>query len=109
MGVKVVTFFSYLSRSGKELGKRWTIVKEGLCAEILDELNGKQKTIGQYMKLCRLKKEMPRTQLERLSGVATNCIRSYEKDYNYPSLMNLIAIADALNVSIDELIGRSRK
>ena len=43
------------------------------------------------------------------SGIGIGLIRSYEDDKTYVGLMNLISIADALDVSIDELIGRSRK
>ena len=103
MGVSVKTFYAYLSPTGIAREKRWEIIKEGLCGE-LSEPN----TIGQYMQMCRLKKGMRITKLSRLTGIAKNLLRAYEDDKTFAGLMNLISIADVLNVSIDELIGRSK-
>ena len=63
-------------------------------------------TIGQAMKRCRTDKKLLQRELSILSNVPLNSIRQYEEDKVLPGLFNLIAIADALNVSIDELIGR---
>lgn len=104
MGVVKGTFYSYLTPSGKARRNRWTVVKSGLGGEF-----SKPKTIGQYMRMCRLKKGMRLTTLSEKSGIGIGLIRSYEDDKTYVGLMNLISIADALDVSIDELIGRSRK
>jgi DNA-binding Xre family transcriptional regulator len=107
MGVAISTFYSYLSPSRKWRGNRWVVIKDGLG--LVDDENCEPKTIGQHMRMCRIKKKMKATQLERLTGISTCQIKLYESDKTYAGLMNLISIADALNVSIDELIGRSRK
>ena len=104
MGVTVKTFHGYLTPSGKAREKRWTIVSEGLGYDLFEP-----KTMGQYMRRCRLKKGLRITQLQELTGIHATLIKGYENDRVYAGVMNLISIADALDVSIDELIGRSRK
>ncbi len=109
MCVSVGTFHCYLSPSGKVRENRWLIVKEGKCVELCEPIDTRRKTIGEYMKMCRREKGFTQNKLAELSGVTRDNIRRYEEDKNYPSIMNVICIADALDVSIDELIGRSRK
>lgn len=111
MGVVVSTFYSYLSPSRKWRGERWTVIKDEKCEEFkeLSEVPFEPKTIGQHMRMCRLNKKMKITTLSEMTGIAKGMISYYETDKTYAGLMNLISIADALDVSIDELIGRSRK
>lgn len=45
--------------------------------------------------------------LGQMSGVHPNTISNYELGKNSPSLVNVIALADALGISIDEYIGRT--
>lgn len=60
MGVVKGTFYSYLTPSGKARRNRWTVVKSGLGGEFSEP-----KTIGQYMRMCRLKKGMRLTTLRK--------------------------------------------
>lgn len=46
--------------------------------------------------------------LARKAGMPTSAISHYESGRRSPSLDNLVQIADALDVSIDLLLGRSR-
>lgn len=45
-------------------------------------------------------------QVARATGCAVNSIWSYERDLVNPSIQACIKIADYLNVSLDELVGR---
>lgn len=65
------------------------------------------KTIGQSMRFARLNAKMSIKELEKLSGIKANTLYCYENDSVTPSLLNLVSIADALNISLDKLIGRS--
>ena len=104
MGIEKHTFYSYLTPSGKARRSRWVVVKGGLDGEPCEP-----KTIGQFMRTCRLKKGMQITKLSEMTGISKGLINFYESDKTYAGLMNLISIADALDVSLDELIGRKRK
>lgn len=64
-------------------------------------------TIGEAMKKARLKKGYSRTQLSVKARTATQNIFQWETGKAYPSIINLIPIADALNISLDELVGRT--
>ena len=48
-------------------------------------------------------------ELSELTGITKGSIGYYERDKVAPGLFNLITIADALEVSLDELIGREFK
>ena len=109
IGVALGTFYAYLTPSGKSREHRWTIIKEGRCADFHDDPSIAPKTMGQHMTLCRLKRGLTRPQLAKLSGVHSTNIRNYETDTAFPTITSVISIADALNVSIDELIGRKVK
>ena len=76
MGVVVSTFYSYLSPSRKWRGERWTVIKEEKCEEFkeLSEVPCEPKTIGQHMRMCRLKRKMKITTLSEKSGIATGMI-----------------------------------
>ena len=63
-------------------------------------------TIGKSMKRIRKSRNLLQHELSEISNVSLSSIRNYEEDKVLPGLFNLIDIADALNVSIDELIGR---
>ena len=62
-------------------------------------------TIGEHMTVAREKHGLTRPQLGRKAGVATECIGKYERDENFPGLLNLLSLADALGISIDEYVG----
>lgn len=65
------------------------------------------KTIGQSIKEVRKSRKLKQYQLADLIGVKHQSISEYERDIVTPSLMSAISIADALDVSLDELIGRN--
>ena len=54
----------------------------------------------------RVKRGLTQDQLAALSRVPRICISRYESGKYYPSLSNAMKLAKALDVSIDELIGR---
>lgn len=105
MGVKINTFHAYLTPSAIER-KRWTIIKEGKCVEFHEDHDTTRKTIGQAMRICRQKRGYSKMELATKTGIHVSNIKSYENDTAYPRITTVIDIADALNVSIDELIGR---
>ncbi len=51
-------------------------------------------------------KGMSQADICRLTGISTALMSNYVKGKASPSLSNAVAIADALNVSLDELAGR---
>lgn len=67
------------------------------------------KTIGESMREARLKKSLSAGQLQQMSGVLVQTIYNYERNITYPTALNLVSIADALDISLDELVGRVRK
>lgn len=61
--------------------------------------------ISYHMRLTRMDIGMSREELEERSGVSCRTIQSYETGKSFPGILNLIALADALGVSIDDYIG----
>ena len=41
-----------------------------------------------------------------MTGISHTTISRYENDYLVPGIFNLITLADALDVSLDEYVGR---
>ena len=66
-------------------------------------------TIGESIKKARFQKQFTRSKLARESGISVQNIFQWENGKTYPNIINLIPIADALNISLDELVGRSRQ
>ena len=64
-----------------------------------------RKTIGQHIKEHRKAAGLTLRELASISGLTFASIGHYERNERFPSCMSLIALADALGVSIDELIG----
>ncbi len=64
-------------------------------------------TIGEAIKKARTDRGLSRGMLSIKSGIAVSTITSWEKLGIYPTITLLIRIADALNVSLDELVGRT--
>ena len=62
-------------------------------------------TIGEQIKTARLKSNLTQKELCQRSGVAAISIQQYERGAREPRMEQLIKIANALNVSIDELMG----
>ncbi len=66
-------------------------------------------TIGQAMRKCREKKGYSRQRLANKSNVPYSNIVAWERDVCVPNVLSLIELADALDVSIDELVGQKMK
>lgn len=71
-------------------------------------MNKKRLTIGQSMARARKRAKMSQCELGRRCGINNANISAYEKDLHNPNLYSLIAIADALNITLDELVGRTQ-
>lgn len=65
-------------------------------------------TIGQSIRKVREEKEYSREQLARKAGIHSQLIVRWELGISHPNIRPLIAVADALDVSLDELVGRNR-
>ena len=66
-------------------------------------------TIGQSIRKIREEKGYSRQKLVNKSKVPFYSIRAWEKDICVPNVLSMIDIADALGVSLDELVGRKRE
>ena len=89
-----------------------------LAEEALREQEARQKQMQKYavfnnaydipdaMKAARKRQKLYQHELAEASGVSDRNIQNYECGKNVPNALNLIALADALNISIDEYIGR---
>ena len=64
-------------------------------------------TFADRLKLTRQKAKLNQKQLSELSGVTAAAISYYESESRSPSIDKAIAIAKALNVSLDWLCGLS--
>lgn len=64
-------------------------------------------TIGEAMKKARLEKGFSRSRLSLKSGIAVQNINKWERGETFPTIINLIPIADVLGVTLDELVGRT--
>ena len=62
--------------------------------------------IGAAMRKHRESVGMTIWSLGQMSGVHPNTISNYELGKYGPSLINIVALADALDISIDKYIGR---
>lgn len=66
-------------------------------------------TIGQAMKKARLDKGYSQARLSTKSGISSQNISLWESNKAFPTIINLIPIAEALGVTLDELVGRTVK
>ena len=66
-------------------------------------------TIGQHINLARNKHNMTLEKLAELSGVSKNTIVGWIYHDNHPDVEFLIKVADVLNITLDELVGRKMK
>lgn len=66
-------------------------------------------TIGKSIKQAREKRGFSQWRLARLSGISQALISKWELEKCVPMFFSLIRIADALDISLDELVGRERK
>ncbi len=63
-------------------------------------------TIGESIRKVREERGYSRRRLAMKLGTHWMTIVQWERDVSYPRMKPLIALADALNVSLDELVGR---
>lgn len=66
-------------------------------------------TIGQSMRKARKNAKLTIKELAEKSGYSRNNIQGIETDIHTPRISTVIDIADALGVSIDELVGHEVK
>ena len=64
-------------------------------------------TFGQKMTLTRKEKKLSQADLGKLSGVNGDIIGKYERDEMKPSIETAKKLADALQISLDYLVGDS--
>ena len=57
----------------------------------------------------RLERGLSQSKLARMIGVVDRNYQRYEQPDNVPSYRHLLALADALEVSVDYLMGRTDK
>lgn len=66
-------------------------------------------TIGQSIKRARMERGISQSELSKMCGVSQPEISNWEADKVAPGVFSLISVADSLDISIDELVGRKRK
>lgn len=64
-------------------------------------------TLGEHIIILRKKKGFSQAELGKLAGTSGDLLGRYERDEVKPSIEVVIKIADALNVSIDYLVGKT--
>ena len=64
------------------------------------------KTVGESMRACRESKGIRQTALADEAGIARTALSRYENDKQYPGALILITLADILDVTLDEYVGR---
>lgn len=69
----------------------------------------KSLSIGQAMRKARKSKKVTQEELAEITGYSQNVICKWETDKQMPKIISVIDIADALGVTIDELVGREVK
>lgn len=63
-------------------------------------------TIGESIRTVREERGYSRERLARRTGLHIQTITRWEQGLSCPNALPLIEVADALNVSLDELVGR---
>ena len=64
-------------------------------------------TLGQHITTLRKENKLSQSELGKKAGTSGDLIGRYERDEVKPSIDVIIRIADALNVSIDYLVGKT--
>lgn len=65
-------------------------------------------TFGEKLRQEREKRGWSLSDLSKRSGVAMQSISRYESGRAFPNLMSALGLADALEMSLDELTGRKQ-
>lgn len=63
---------------------------------------------NENLKLLLLEKNIKQADLCRMTGIQTSLMSEYINGRKSPTIGNAILIADALNISLDDLVGRKR-
>lgn len=66
-------------------------------------------TIGQSIKKARKSRKLKQVELAEMAGVSRLTISFWECDKFMPTILLLICVADVLNITLDELVGRSKQ
>ena len=66
-------------------------------------------TVGQNIKRHREEKGLKQIELATMIGTSPTVISQWENEIFYPSLILLICLADAFEITLDELVGRTVK
>lgn len=66
----------------------------------------KDNIIGESIKLNRIEQKYTQKQLAQMIGVTHAAISYWENGINIPNVKDCWLLADALEISIDELVGR---
>lgn len=61
--------------------------------------------IGQNIKIARKRAQLTQKQLSELSNVAAVTIQQYETGKRQPQIEQLLKLADALHVTLEEILG----
>ncbi len=65
-------------------------------------------TIGEHIMLLRKQKGLSQSELGKAIGTSGDVIGRYERDVITPSIDVIVNVADALEVSIDFLVGKTK-
>lgn len=65
-------------------------------------------TIGEHIMLLRKQKGLSQSELGKVIGTSGDVIGRYERDVITPSIDVIVKVADALEVSIDFLVGKTK-
>lgn len=65
-------------------------------------------TLGQAITKARSNKGLTRKELSAMSGIALTTLGYWERDETSPTIFLLTCLADTLDISLDELVGRRR-
>ncbi len=65
-------------------------------------------TIGEHTMLLRKQKGLSQSELGKIIGTSGDVIGRYERDVITPSIDVIVKVAEALEVSIDFLVGKSK-
>ena len=65
--------------------------------------------LGSIIRECRMKRGLTQEQLGQELGVSTQSISRWENSATYPDIMMLPVIADFFEITIDQLMGRTRE
>lgn len=65
-------------------------------------------TIGQAIRKAREHRGLTQQKLAELSGIAVLTLQGWERDKFTPTVILLMGVADILEISLDELVGRNK-